>query len=134
MRERIFIGDVQGCLAELDALLDALDYDPARHELWFAGDLVNRGPASAATLRRAMELDAGYVDVFRSLHPETQAFSWWDYRGGAFHKGQGLRIDFLLAAPDVAERVTAVEIDRDYRKKKDGLTASDHAPVYADLS
>ena len=79
-------------------------------------------------------LDAGYVDVFRDRHPDTQAFSWWDYRGGAFHKKQGLRIDFLLAAPDVAARVTAVEIDRDYRKKKDGLTPSDHAPVYADLS
>ena len=68
MHERIFIGDVQGCLAELEALLDALAYDPARHELWFAGDLVNRGPASAATLRRAIELDAGSVLGNHDLH------------------------------------------------------------------
>jgi len=34
----------------------------------------------------------------------------------------------------VAERVQRVEIDRDYRKKQDGLTASDHAPVLADLA
>ena len=60
-------------------------------------------------------------------------FSWWDYRGGAFHRNLGLRIDFLLATAPVAARVREVEIDREYRKKKDGLTASDHAPVWADL-
>ena len=78
-------------------------------------------------------LDWGLVDSFRHLEPETQAFSWWDYRGGAFHRGQGLRIDFLLASASALSRVKAVQIDRDYRKKKEGLTASDHAPVIADL-
>jgi exodeoxyribonuclease-3 len=76
----------------------------------------------------------GLVDLYRRLHPDTQAFSWWDYRGGAFHRGHGLRIDFLLASPSLAERVQTVEIDRDWRKKKDGLTASDHAPVVAELA
>jgi exodeoxyribonuclease-3 len=78
-------------------------------------------------------LDQGLVDVFRARCPELRAYSWWDYRGGAFHKGEGLRIDLLLATRPVLERVTAVTIDRDYRKKQDGLIASDHAPVYADL-
>lgn len=75
----------------------------------------------------------GFHDIFRDKHPDTQAFSWWDYRGGAFHRGFGLRIDFLLATRSALDRVRSVEIDRDYRKKKDGLTASDHAPVIADL-
>lgn len=79
-------------------------------------------------------LDTGLVDLFRERHPGEQAFSWWDYRGGAFHRKRGLRIDFLLATPSVLERVKEVWIDRDYRKKKDGLTASDHAPVVADLA
>ena len=78
-------------------------------------------------------LDWGFVDVFRERFPESRAFSWWDYRGGAFHRKQGLRIDFLLATPAAAERVCAVTIDREYRKKQAGLTASDHAPVFADL-
>ncbi len=43
-------------------------------------------------------LAAGFVDVFRAVHPELQAFSWWDYRGGAFHRKHGLRIDLLLAS------------------------------------
>ena len=40
----------------------------------------------------------------------------------------------ILRARPVLERVTSVTIDRDYRKKQDGLIASDHAPVYADLA
>ena len=31
-------------------------------------------------------LDWGFVDVFREKFPDLQAFSWWDYRGGAFHR------------------------------------------------
>jgi exodeoxyribonuclease III len=78
-------------------------------------------------------LGAGLFDVFRDRHPEVQAFTWWDYRGGAFHKREGLRIDLLLATRPVLDLVSSVEIDREYRKKQAGLTASDHAPVYADL-
>ena len=79
-------------------------------------------------------LDGGFKDVFREKNPDARAYSWWDYRAGAFPRNHGLRIDFLLATPSVMARVKSVEIDRDYRKKKDGLTASDHAPVIADLS
>jgi exodeoxyribonuclease-3 len=77
--------------------------------------------------------EIGLHDLFRHLEPDTRAYSWWDYRGGAFHRKQGLRIDFLLGTQAVVDRLRAVEIDRDFRKKKDGLTASDHAPVLAIL-
>ena len=75
--------------------------------------------------------DLGLSDLYRELLPDEQAFSWWDYRGGAFHRKHGLRIDFILGTNRVVERLKSVEIDRDYRKKKEGLTASDHAPVIA---
>lgn len=78
-------------------------------------------------------LGLGFTDLFRHLYPEEQRFSWWDYRGGAFHRGLGLRIDLLLGTRAVLPTVRRVEIDREYRKKKDGNTASDHAPVFADL-
>ena len=79
-------------------------------------------------------LDLGFTDAYRSLHPERQAFSWWDYRAGGFHRNLGLRIDFLLTSASVANRLQGAEIDRDYRKKKDGLTASDHAPVWVEIT
>ncbi|MEM7262961.1 MAG: exodeoxyribonuclease III [Planctomycetota bacterium] len=79
-------------------------------------------------------LDWGLVDLYREHHPDSPDFTWWDYRGGAFHRKQGLRIDFLLGTESVRARLESVSIDRDYRKKKDGLTPSDHAPVIAELN
>lgn len=67
-RSRVFVGDVQGCADELDDLLAKLAFDPVRHELWFVGDLVNRGPNSARVLRRAIELGAGSVLGNHDLH------------------------------------------------------------------
>ena len=73
------------------------------------------------------------TDLYRQLHPDEQTFSWWDYRGGAFHRKHGLRIDFLLGTEAIASSLLTVATDREFRKKQDGLTASDHAPVIAVL-
>jgi exodeoxyribonuclease-3 len=73
-------------------------------------------------------LDFGLVDVFRKLHGDEKLYSWWDYRGVAFFKDQGLRIDHIFATPSLADRCTSCTIDRAARKGQD---ASDHAPVIA---
>ncbi|NLS12381.1 symmetrical bis(5'-nucleosyl)-tetraphosphatase [Vibrio sp. SM6] len=45
------VGDLQGCLDELQLLLARVEFDPARDTLWLVGDLVARGPKSLETLR-----------------------------------------------------------------------------------
>jgi bis(5'-nucleosyl)-tetraphosphatase (symmetrical) len=58
------IGDIQGCDAELGALLKSLKFSADRDRVWFVGDLVNRGPESLETLRRIRALgDAAVVTL-----------------------------------------------------------------------
>ncbi len=88
----------------------------------------------AERARMVALFELGLTDLYRHLHPEEQTFSWWDYRGGAFHRKQGLRIDLLLGSQSVVDRLVSAGTDRDYRKKQEGLTASDHAPVTVELA
>lgn len=57
------VGDLQGCFSPLMRLMDKLKFDPAFDRLWFAGDLVNRGPQSLQTLRYAKSLGHSSVSV-----------------------------------------------------------------------
>lgn len=90
---RVFVGDVQGCLAELDALLEKLDFEPGVDELHPVGDLVNRGPDSLGVLRRVVELDAGGVLGNHDLHLLRRA-------RGEREAGRRDTLDEVLAAPD----------------------------------
>lgn len=72
----------------------------------------------------------GLKDLYRGLNKKTGAFTWWDYREGAFNRNFGMRIDFLLGTESVARACRRCWIDSDERK---GEKPSDHAPVLADL-
>lgn len=79
---------------------------------------------------RAIEA-TGLVDLTRSLHPDEQIFTWWDYRNGSFHRNWGLRIDLLFVDPELRAITTATYVDRESRK---GEKPSDHVPVVADFA
>ncbi len=81
--------------------------------------------------RLAALLDWGLDDVFRDHHEEAGLYTWWDYRGGNFHKRLGMRIDLILTSASLTARSERVLCDRNARKGKD---PSDHAPVLLDLS
>jgi exodeoxyribonuclease-3 len=75
-------------------------------------------------------LDDGYVDVVRPHTPGPEVYTYWDYYRQRFERNRGLRIDFVLGSPSLADRVTHASIDRDERA---GTGASDHAPVLVDI-
>lgn len=73
---------------------------------------------------------AGFADVVRPHLPGPGVYTYWDYKQLSFQKRRGMRIDFALASPALAARVTGASIDRQERK---GKGASDHAPVIVEL-
>lgn len=105
---------------------------PADIDLWdpamFEGS-THVTPEERAAVTAIEEM--GLRDAFRERYPGVdRLFSWWDYRAGAFHKHQGMRIDLLLLSPLLADNVSAALIDRNARK---GKKPSDHAPVIVDV-
>ncbi len=117
-----------------EALVVGGDYNvaPKDIDVWDAEKCHGGTHVSEPERARIAALEAtGLVDVYRTQHPESNRYSWWDYRAGAFHKNMGMRIDLLMSSPAVVERTVWTEIDREARKGKP--IPSDHAPVVVDL-
>ena len=92
------IGDIQGCFDDLLRLLDKIKFDQQSDQLWFVGDLVNRGPKSLETLRFVKSLGQSAITVLgnHDLHLLATA-----------HKQRIPRkkdsLDPILDAPDCEE-------------------------------
>ena len=93
-----FVGDIQGCYSELDALLTQVGFSNTSDQLYVAGDLVARGPNSLETLRfiKSLKQSAKVVLGNHDLHLLAV------YHGIKKVKQQD-QLSALLAAPDVAE-------------------------------
>lgn len=77
-------------------------------------------------------MEWGFIDTFRQQFPDvTDKFSWFDYRSRGFDDNRGLRIDVILATPELAKLCQDTGIDYELR----GIEKpSDHAPIWATFS
>jgi bis(5'-nucleosyl)-tetraphosphatase (symmetrical) len=95
------VGDVQGCYTELCTVLEQVQFEPSRDQLWLVGDVVNRGPDSLRVLRfiRSLGTAARMVLGNHDLH--------------------------LLAAAEGLERLRAVDTLQQVLEAPDGAELID---------
>lgn len=76
-RHQYVIGDIQGCYADLQALLKLIEFDPAQDKIWFAGDIVARGEDSLSALRLVKQLcEQGCAEVVLGNHDINLIAVW----------------------------------------------------------
>jgi exodeoxyribonuclease-3 len=112
-REFILVGDVNIAHKEIDL------------KNWKSNQK-NSGftPEERAWMTHTLD-KVGLIDVFRTLNPRPEQYTWWSNRGQAWAKNVGWRIDYHLATPGVAAMARAEHIYLDQR-------FSDHAPLVID--
>ena len=94
------IGDIQGCYDELQKLLDLIHFNPSNDRLWFAGDIVNRGPKSLQVVRFIKSLGNRAITVLGNHDLHLLALS----QGNRSHYNHGA-LDEILKAPDRDELI-----------------------------
>jgi exodeoxyribonuclease III len=120
-------------LAYQEVLVVGGDYNvaPSADDVWDASALDGTVCFHPEERRRWYALThLGLYDAYRTLHPQGNAASWWDYRGAGFERGHGMRIDHLLLSPEATDRLTGCDILTDVRAKD---KPSDHAPIRVTL-
>ncbi len=115
---QVFGGDYNVAVEEIDV------FDPKS----FAGQVCFH---STERQKFRSLLNLGLTDSYRAQNQESQAFTWWDYRGGSWQHNKGLRIDYLLTSPLAADKIIATTIED--KGVRDQEKASDHCPVCVEI-
>jgi len=68
----------------------------------------------------------GFIDTFRTLHPDDPTYSWWSYRFRAREKNAGWRIDYFIVSERLRDSLTSASIHTE-------IYGSDHCPVELDI-
>ena len=71
--------------------------------------------------------EAGLIDTFRHLHPDTVKYSWWDQVTRARERNVGWRLDYFMVSSDLKDHILSADIHED-------VMGSDHCPISLVLS
>ena len=123
---RAFLSD----LAEKKGVVVCGDMNVAHEPIDLARPAANVGHAGFSDEERGKFdelLEAGFIDTFRHLHPDqSDAYSWWSYRGGARSRNVGWRIDYFLVSQRLQDNIVTASIHSE-------VLGSDHCPVALEL-
>ena len=101
------------------------DLNVAHKEIDLKNPSANRRNAGFTDEERekfSVLLDSGFIDTWRSLHPDEVKYSWWSYRFKAREKNAGWRIDYFLVSENLKDRIVSADIHNE-------IFGSDHCPV-----
>ena len=116
-------------LAEKKGVVICGDLNVAHNEIDIKNPSSNRHNAGFTDEERGKFnalLDAGFVDSWRMLNPDTVKYSWWSYRFKARERNAGWRIDYFIVSESMKDRISGAEIHNE-------IFGSDHCPVELDL-
>ena len=120
--------DFQHYLAALDARKPVIvcgDMNVAHEEIDLKNPKSNRRNAGFTDEERqkfSQLLQRGFIDTFRTLHPEDITYSWWSYRFHAREKNAGWRIDYFVTSQRLQPHIAEAKIHTE-------ILGSDHCPV-----
>ena len=116
-------------LAEKKGVVICGDLNVAHNDIDIKNPASNRHKAGFTDEERGKFdalLDAGFVDSWRMLNPDTVKYSWWSYRLKARERNAGWRIDYFIVSESMKDRISGAEIHNE-------IFGSDHCPVELDL-
>lgn len=116
-------------LAEKKGVVICGDLNVAHNDIDIKNPASNRHNAGFTDEERGKFnalLNAGFVDSWRLLNPDTVKYSWWSYRFKARERNAGWRIDYFIVSESMKDRISGAEIHNE-------IFGSDHCPVELDL-
>ncbi|HEY5687453.1 MAG TPA: exodeoxyribonuclease III [Yeosuana sp.] len=118
-------------LKKTKPLIIAGDFNVAHRPIDLKNDKANYNKTAGYT---QIEIDgmsaminAGFVDVFRHLHPNQIAYTYWSYRFKARERNIGWRIDYFLISSMLKNNIKTTSILSDYY-------GSDHCPIHLEIN
>ena len=124
--------DFRGYLQSLDARKPVIvcgDLNVAHKEIDLKNPKTNRKNAGFTDEERGKFtelLSSGFIDTFRTLHPEDVVYSWWSYRFKAREKNTGWRIDYFVCSERLKDEIKGAGIHTQ-------VFGSDHCPVELEI-
>ncbi len=114
------------------AIMGDFNIAPNAEDVWNEEIMKNKvsfHPKEHEQLKKISEI--GLTDIFRKFNKKPGQFSWWDFRTHGFERGEGMRIDYILANSALTSSCLTCIIDLSAREQD---RPSDHAPVIGEFN
>ena len=132
LREKFWDPEFLELLKELEKTKPVVacgDFNAAHEEIDLARPKTNHHSAGFTDEERqgiTNLTNAGFVDTFRELNPDTARYTWWSHWGHARENNVGWRIDYFFISRSLLGKLKGAEI-------YENIMGSDHCPISIDL-